>query len=385
MASVARFVTTSLKVSATLHTVHPSGLDTPSIPSTNQVNLSVAANLTTMADHTERVAPMELANSREETFDRDTLCKAQVTSPSPSTSSAPKNNMKSDGYPMLIDISEVIRDPNMLHDSLVASPNISSVSGNHIEGVDLMDIANPQEFDDADALLKAQVAPASTSNISEDHTEGVEAFVDVIDDSDIILDEHALRKALVPSTSASNVLEDHTKDFEASMNNADDSEITIMGKTLGKAQTTIRSTSNVPQEVDIRDRFYEYLSTDFTTPMANYYKTIFNSLNPGLSLLETGAIGLPLSHREASKIFDLCVDFENPSTRIENKVRTSFTIPYKAVKFNNSAFKKWVRRVTYEVVKDLRVLDSTGPDTLKVHFQGVVFQPPCASNESLQL
>lgn len=161
-------------------------------------------------------------------------------------------------------------------------------------------------------------------------------------------------------------------------------EISI-GDAILKSLVTSSSTSNCLEDANIRSRLYEHLSSDFIHPKGIFCESIQHPLNPGLFVVDAEAIGLPLSHREANKVFDMCIDFEGPDDEVEEKVRTSFIIPWNAVEFKNPAFKTWLRDMTGDVIKDLRVLERAGPERLKVHFQGVVLQPPCASNESLKL
>lgn len=157
------------------------------------------------------------------------------------------------------------------------------------------------------------------------------------------------------------------------------------GSEVGELAVTPSTPPSALKDLPISTRLYEHFHSDLVTPRGICFENFENPPNPGISVVDTEAIGLPLSHREEIILINRSIEFEDPSCKDEDEVRTHYTIPWNAVSFKNPAFGEYIREAADHVIANLHVSQWCGPENVKIHFQGLVLQPPCASNESFKM
>lgn len=168
--------------------------------------------------------------------------------------------------------------------------------------------------------------------------------------------------------------------------NSSDTEQTHDESRLSESLISFSDSPGRQQEAGIRSRLGTYLSKEWIGPDTAFVEHIQNPINPGMFVKDAETIGLPLSYRDASALFDISDKLEklNDETMGE-KVRTAWTLPPSSISFQNPAFRAWVVESTKKVIEGLRISGRVNLESIRVHFSGMVLQPPCASNEPLRL
>lgn len=157
-------------------------------------------------------------------------------------------------------------------------------------------------------------------------------------------------------------------------------------RSLSNSLSANSESHSCEKEADIRNILGKILSTEWICPDMAFAEHIETPINPGLFVTGAETIGLPLSYRDASALFDICDELERSSDEtVGEKVRTAWTLPPSLMRFQNPIFRAWVVEATKKAIAGLRISGRIKSGNIKVHLSGMVLQPPCASNESLRL